>query len=57
MTPTTVWIGGVDRTALVQKKSLRVTLRADKRNECKLTIQSTANSWLPTVGQDLQVKV
>ena len=50
-----ILIESVDRTSLVKQGSLSISPRADERSDCKLTIQTTAATFLPSVGQDLQI--
>jgi len=48
-------IDSVDKTSIVLAKTLKVSPRADERNSCSFTVKTTAGSFLPRVGMDVQV--
>lgn len=50
-----ILIESTDRTSLLKKNSLNLVLRSDQRKTCSLELTTTAASFLPQVGQDLQV--
>ena len=50
-----ITVESVDKTSYLRAQSLHIELRADNRSKCYLTFQTTANTWLPVVGQDIQV--
>ena len=51
----TVLIEGVDKTSLVQAKSLDILLRADQRSSVNLVLMTTAAGYLPKVGYDIEI--
>lgn len=48
-------IAGIDKTSLLIAGSLTITRRAGNRNDCLFSITTTAATYLPDVGQDVQV--
>lgn len=55
-----IWIKGVDKTSLLKAGSLTINRGADNRNDCSLSLITTAAAMGSTdgsyIGQDLQIK-
>ena len=50
-------INSVDKYSLLRRDSLRVSRRLDHRNSCSFTLETTADSYIPSEGMDLQVLI
>jgi hypothetical protein len=51
----TLEINGVDKTSLIKKRSLNYTLRGDGIASASFILNSTANSYMPGIGQTIEI--